>query len=214
MATAPSVVLRTQHPAKRQIIITLSIGSISAVFQNPFVAESFSASRSASDKTHLCNRARKSASIFERYFTEKIEFCTLFLNQSTRGCCKISSEAEIRRNQSVWRGKLAAISTGCRGSPEFFLLPRVGLSRKGFSSGRRINRISEHRIQKHVSSIQPNYSFLDAPPRGAWPIVQPCIDCILPFGRYRRIHHQKEPKEQQALSIATPEPTRYDSESD
>jgi hypothetical protein len=80
-----------------------SIGSISAVFQNPFLAESFPASHSTSDKVHLCNPARKSASIFERYFTEKIEFCTLFLNQSTRGCCKISSEAEIRRNQSVWR---------------------------------------------------------------------------------------------------------------
>src|SRR5271157_4561731 len=85
------------------------IGSISAVFQNPFLAESFSASHSASDKMLLCNLARKSSSIFERYFTEKIEFCTLFPNRSTRGCCKISSEAEIHRDWPVWRGKLAEI---------------------------------------------------------------------------------------------------------
>ncbi len=86
-----------------------SIGSISTVFQNPFLAESFPASHSASDKMRLCNLARKSSSIFERYFTQKIECCTLFLNQSTRGCCKISSEAEIRRNQSVWRETVGSL---------------------------------------------------------------------------------------------------------
>lgn len=79
---------------------------ISAVFKTSFPAESFSASLSASDKDVLCNLTGNFfifRTLFYRYFTEKIEICTLFLIQSMRGLCKISLEAEIRRDWSVWR---------------------------------------------------------------------------------------------------------------
>jgi hypothetical protein len=55
--------------------------------------------------------------------SESLEICTLLLIHSMRGCCKISLEAGIQKNQPVWRGKLAGGSTEARGIPEFFLSP-------------------------------------------------------------------------------------------